>query len=1084
MALTNYDRVGKSMELLKSGLSPFVENEMKAVHGDNWKDIARQGLEVKKLHWDVQAILSVMWNNWNSVFNKTLGHTERSIVSELRDVRNRWAHQEPFSTDDAYRAIDSIHRLLTAVAAPDEAISAEHQKQELLRIRYEEQARKEVKKVAATAIETGASAGFKPWREIATPHEDVARGKYQQAEFAADLSQVYRGEGSPEYKDPAEFYRRTFLTEGLHNLLADALARLSGNGGNPVINLQTNFGGGKTHSMLALYHLFSGVKSNDLLEVDKIMRSVEVTTLPKVKRAVLVGTALSPAQTRKKDDGTVVHTLWGELAWQLLGKEGYKLVADADKHGISPGSDILRDIFSKAAPCLILIDEWVAYIRLLYGKSDIPGGTFDASLTFAQSLTEAVRAVSKAMLVASLPSSNIEIGGEGGREALDKLKNTFGRVEASWRPATAEESFEIVRRRLFEPIKDFKARDAVIRAYSEMYRTQSQEFPSNCREGEYERRMQSAYPIHPELFDRLYNDWSSLETFQRTRGVLRLMAAVIHVLLERNDASLLIMPANIPIDAPNVRSELLRYLEDPWAPVIESDVDGPHSLPLQMDRDNPNLGRYSACRRVSRTIYIGSAPTLTSANRGIEDRLIKLGCAQPGETVATFGDALRKLAERATHLYVDGKRYWYSTQPTVTRLAQDRASQQSFDKVFEEIMQRLREEQSYRGEFAKVHICPDSDSDIPDDKEARLVILKPELTYFSNGKDSPALIEAKKILEQRGSSPRRYRNSLVFIAADKALFEDLGQSVRDYLAWQSIEAEREALNLDVFQSNQTKTKRQQANETVEHRIQETYRWLLIPSQADPHKAIEWKQIKLQSQDHLAVKASKKLVNDGLLINNFSGLGLRLELDKIPLWRGDHVSLRQLSDDFAQYLYLSRFRDEGVLIRAIENGVSQTSWTQDGFAYADKWDESAKRYRGLTHGRLISVVMDADSVLVKPDIALKQIEETQPDAGRIPGTERPATTPTSGELPDESPKEPTLPKRFYGVVSLDGVRVGRDAGRIAEEVIQHLSSIPGAAVDITMEINAKVPSGIAEDKVRTILENCRTLKFKTQGFEEE
>src|SRR5581483_2026265 len=179
--------------------------------------------------------------------------------------------------------------------------------------------------------------------------------------------------------------------------------------------------------------------------------------------------------------------------------------------------------------------------------------------------------------------SDIEIGGEGGRSALERLQHTFGRMEAAWRAATTEEGFEIVRRRLFEPITDpqkFADRDGVVRAFAGLYRGQAGEFPSECREADYERRLAAAYPIHPELFDRLYTDWSTLDRFQRTRGVLRLMAAVIHALWEAQDGSLLILPASLPLSATGVQDELMRYLEDPWRPVIERDVDGPHSLPL------------------------------------------------------------------------------------------------------------------------------------------------------------------------------------------------------------------------------------------------------------------------------------------------------------------------------------------------------------------------------------------------------------------------------------------------------------------------------------------------------------------------
>src|SRR5207248_6002612 len=203
-----------------------------------------------------------------------------------------------------------------------------------------------------------------------------------------------------------------------------------------------------------------------------------------------------------------------------------------------------------------------------------------------------------------------------------------------------------------------------------------------------------------------------------------------------------------------------RYLEDNWLPVIEKDVDGSNSLPLSLDRDNPNLDRYSACRRVSRTICLGSAPTLRASHRGIGDRQVKLGCVQPGEAVATFGDALRRLTDSATYLYVDGKRYWYSTQPTVTRLADDRAGQLSDDQVTDEIIKRLREAARTRADFSKVHACVPS-SDVPDEREARLVILGPEFPHANRDEKSAARKEAAAILESRGSSPRNFKNALV-----------------------------------------------------------------------------------------------------------------------------------------------------------------------------------------------------------------------------------------------------------------------------------------------------------------------------------
>jgi predicted AAA+ superfamily ATPase len=288
-----------------------------------------------------------------------------------------------------------------------------------------------------------------------------------------------------------------------------------------------------------------------------------------------------------------------------------------------------------------------------------------------------------------------------------------------------------------------------------------------------------------------------LVKFQRTRGVLRLMAAVIHSLWEKGDRNPLILPANISIDDPRVQFELTRYLSDNWVPVIEKDVDGPSSLPLRLDGEVPNLGKYAACRRVARAIYLGSAPTATAAHRGIEDRRVKLGCVMPGESPAVFGDALRRLASAATYLYSDGPRYWYSTQPTVTKLAEDRAEQlkRNPDKVVEELDKRLRLDLRRTGDFCRVHPMPQSSQDVADDLDARLVILGIEQAY-SREPGSAGEAAARTILETRGNAPRLYPNALTFLAADKTRLQDLDEAVRRYLAWESITAEKNELNLD------------------------------------------------------------------------------------------------------------------------------------------------------------------------------------------------------------------------------------------------------------------------------------------------
>ena len=283
-------------------------------------------------------------------------------------------------------------------------------------------------------------------------------------------------------------------------------------------------------------------------------------------------------------------------------------------------------------------------------------------------------------------------------------------------------------------------------------------------------------------------------------------------------------------------------------------------------------------------------------------------------------------------MYVDGTGYWYSTQPSVTRLAEDRASQLSADDISEEIQRRLKDEiqPRNRGDFVKVHSCTSS-SDVPDERDARLVILAPEFAHTAKEPGSSARKQAEEILSSRGSSPRTYKNTLVFLAADTTRLEELNQAVKSFLAWKSIREERVALNLDPFQTKQAETKCKSADETVDIRVPETYQWLLVPQQPDPKKDIEWVEMRQQGQDHLAPRASKKLRNDEMLLVTLGGERLKHEIDKVPLWRGNHVAVRQLVEDFATYLYLPRLKNEDVLYSAIRNGVNILTWQTETFA---------------------------------------------------------------------------------------------------------------------------------------------------------
>ncbi|MCD6307894.1 MAG: AAA+ family ATPase, partial [Candidatus Latescibacteria bacterium] len=442
-------------------------------------------------------------------------------------------------------------------------------------------------------------------------------------------------------------------------------------------------------------------------------------------------------------------------------------------------------------------------------------------------------------------------------------------------------------------------------------------------------------------------------------------------------------------------------------------------------------------------------------------------------------------------------RYWFATQPTVTRLADDRASQFHEHDVQDEIHRRLRNEARSRGDFRRIHACVRC-GDIPDDKEARLVLLGCEHPHAKGEEESPALEEAANILSHRGNAPRQYKNTLVFLAGDKSRLDDLSHAARQYLAWKSIILEREELNLDPHQVKQAETKYRHAEDTLTARIPETWNWLIVPDQPDPRGSMVWSVSRLQgSGDSLAARVSKKLLSEEFLITQMAGVRLRLELDRVPLWRGNDVGVGQLVEDFATYLYLPRLRDSDVLLAAIRDGVAALRWEEETFALAQGKDEESGRYLTLKAGKAPGVLSEHDSLIVKPDVAMAQIEkdrkEKEVEKGEEKGGEKPEIPGTGegGEPPDDTGDnggDDTSPKpqlhRFHGSVQLNPIRVGRDASQIAEEVIQHLSKLVGAEVEVTLEIHAKLRDGASEKTVRDVTENCRTLKFETYGFEEE
>jgi len=1050
---------------------------------------------------DIQACCNVLEKNWNNLFSHLMNKKARSWNKLVQDARNDVSHIGGTDLTDAETtsALDNIGLLAGQM---DEEAQAEIQALYRKHVYGSEHGSMassagevDTKKKSSGVMQTTSMAGLPSWRKVIEPHPDVAQGRYKNAEFAADLDQVARGEGAYEYRDPIEFFSRTYVTEGMKGLLVQALRRVADKDGEPVIQLKTAFGGGKTHSMLAIYHLMRGrAPKSKLPNIKEVLDLAGIEQPPVCSVAVLVGTALDPTKSRRPVNmpGITINTLWGEMAAQLAQDAGnpklYDFVKESDKRGVSPGKQTLKELFDACGPCVILIDELVAYARKLYGVQNLPAGSFENLLSFIQEITEAARASKNSLVVASIPESNIEIGGEAGQKALEAIEHTFGRMEAIWKPVAADEGFEIVRRRLFLPCKDEASRDNVCRQFSEMYQTNSMDFPTESKEVDYYERMRSCYPIHPEIFDRLYNDWATIERFQKTRGVLRLMAAVVHNLWINADGSLLIMPGSISLEESNIRDELTRHVGDNWNAIIDHEVDGKASIPYQKDNESARFGQVMAARRVARTIMLGSAPSTGHKIRGLEASRIRLGTVQPGENIATFNDALSKLQTSLTYLYTNptNDRFWYDTHPTLRKTVEDRASQRTSEEVEMEIERRLRQIRREQP-FGRIHICPETSMDVSDEMDVGLVILKDKAVFKANNPGDLAIKAAEDILNNRGLSPRIYRNMLAFIAPDQNMMTGLKAEVRRFLAWKSIQEDSVDLNLDASQNRETQNNLNRSNQLVDAQIQETYCHLLVPyiDREVDLRTIVWDAISLRgSNDTIVSKAAKKMQQNEQMITQWAPMLLKMQLDNL-LWQDkDQINVGELWKLFCTYCYLPRLASSDVLKDTIQRGVN----SEDFFAYAEGFDGT--KYIGLKYNQYAGFV-DASGFVVKQMAALKQIASEKPIDPPIPPVDPPINPPVNPPInppvtpPVNPPVVPETPlnTRFYMTTTLDNTRVIKNIGNLMDEVINHLMSIEGSQVEIKLLVDATMPNGTPVPIVRTVTENCRTLHVEDSGFQE-
>ena len=706
------------------------------------------------------------------LFQEQFGRSFNRVVTwadEIVDVRHEHSHQRDIAPNDLTRALDSMVRILDMIGAEDNAKQLAENMREL-----------------AAPVHHVNQTSLQPWWQAAEPHRDIRKGHFDESTFAAQLGQVVSGDAPSEYQRADNFFKKTYLTRELRGLLVDTLKRLADVGGEAVVQLRTPFGGGKTHTLIALYHLIdSAADVEDEDDIQGVLKEAGLEHIPHARVAVMVGTEMD-VQPREVEAGVTIHTLWGDVAYQLGGKDGYEQVRAADESRVSPSGASLRTLLAQHKRVLILFDELLVYqvkaSAIKVEDSNLQAQTF----AFLQTLTEAVSSSRGCAFVTTFPESHIEYYDHDNAEVVfDTLGKILGRIEAARVPVQGEEIFEVVRRRLFEII-DESSTKAVIAAYQDVYEDYADDLPDHVRSSEYGKRMQRAYPFHPEVIDVLYERWGSMQTFQKTRGVLRLLARVIEYSYMSPSARPLISLGDVGLDDPDLRATITGILRGGnWDPVIAADIVPESGRAYLLDKER---GDHYAKQRLAQTI--STAVFMYShaggGERGVQQTRLNLALSHPEGINPTFiSDALARLRERLYYLYgSDSQRYVFRVQANLNAVLNERTSQVKPELVSRTLKRAL--EQKIGRDLFQTIIWPQETRDVADNTTLKLVLLPLSVS----AQDTDALHRQGYLIHNQAAGPRINKNTVIVMAAKP---EDVARAkavARELLALEDISEDR------------------------------------------------------------------------------------------------------------------------------------------------------------------------------------------------------------------------------------------------------------------------------------------------------
>ena len=823
-----------------------------------------------------------------------------------------------------------------------------------------------------------------PWRNVVTPHDNIKQGRVKQNDFAASLADVLHGSGNPDYFDPVRFFDRTFLTSGLRALAGEVVGRLTGQGdGDAVMQIQTPFGGGKTHTLITLYHLVKNGQAcfdHPALKMYWLERGWNVP--PSVPVAAFDGNQVGVGAVEVAP-GVSVQTMWGHIAWQLAGCEGYELVSSNDADRVAPGGTDIDSLLEAAGGCLIILDEVVNYIEKAAAVS-VQDSTLKAqTLTFLQTLTVRAGNHDRVVVAATLPKSHLELHGTASADALDRLQKIFGRVQKVREPVEGDEVHEIIRRRLFVPFgqdtedkgartKKLNNRAATIAAYVADLKARPQ-VPDFAKEHAYGERLEQSYPFHPFTLDILNRHLGTNAKFQRTRGVLRLLALVVADLLKKGHKGGMIHASDFDLHNEEIRSELLELVDREFRSAIEADIIGPGSNATDLDRQSPQMADWRIAQGLATTTFLFTCEA-GNGSRGATLAELHLASARPEIDFGTIPGVVLQIKERFHFINTEGERLRFSTTPNLNRILLD--AKNGIDE--EQVRSRLKAELGRLLSSTPLarYIWPDGPGDIPDNNVNKLVVMPPEQPLGPTCREQTK-VSVLEILNRSGSTHRTRRNTLVFLLADEAEVTVLKERVTTLMAAENVDTNRDRHNLSKSQVTQLQGEKANASKGVRQQSLRTYRHAAWGgSNGEALNVLDMGQPPLSTDQNLTDLVVASLKEKQKYLEQIASI-LLVHPTKLQVWPEDEpaLSLKALPSYFRNFTHLPILKDDDVLRQAIVDGVRSGQ-----FALCEGTGvEDAKILYYRTSITTAGVALEDGYVLVRKALA-EEITEAEKRAG--------------------------------------------------------------------------------------------------------